>query len=107
VLSIIAAVVLIASNGQDGPPAGVLFSHRALRNARLLIQMRMLELREERLECLREALLRRLPPDLARPTATGTPNPAVKQSGALHATNFRSEDCSWVSTLHKRRRLTG
>ena len=38
-----------------------LFSRRALRQARLLIQMRMLQLRDERLECVRAALLRRLP----------------------------------------------
>jgi hypothetical protein len=41
-----------------------LYSRRALRRARLLIQMRMLQLRDERLECIREAILRRLPPDL-------------------------------------------
>lgn len=38
-----------------------LFSRRAMRRARLLIQMRLFELREERLECVREALRRRLP----------------------------------------------
>ena len=38
-----------------------LFSRRALRRARLLIQMRLFQLREERLECVREALHRRLP----------------------------------------------
>jgi hypothetical protein len=41
-----------------------LFSRRALRRARLLIQLRMLQLRDERLECVRDAILRRLPPDL-------------------------------------------
>jgi hypothetical protein len=41
-----------------------LYSRRALRRARLLIQMRMLQLRDERLECVREAILRRLPADL-------------------------------------------
>jgi hypothetical protein len=52
------------------PPAAMpltpeqLFSRRALRRARLLIQMRMLQLRDERLECVREAILRRLAPDL-------------------------------------------
>jgi hypothetical protein len=38
-----------------------LFSRRALRRARLLIEMRLLQLRDERLECVRQALLRRLP----------------------------------------------
>jgi hypothetical protein len=38
-----------------------IFSRRALRRARLLIQMRMMQLRDERLECVREALRRQLP----------------------------------------------
>jgi hypothetical protein len=38
-----------------------LYSRRALRRARLLIQMRLMELSDERLECVREALRRRLP----------------------------------------------
>jgi hypothetical protein len=38
-----------------------LFSRRALRRARLLIQMRVLQLRDQRLECIREALARQLP----------------------------------------------
>lgn len=41
-----------------------LFSRRALRRARLLIQMRVLQLRDERLECIREALRRQLPSPL-------------------------------------------
>ena len=41
-----------------------LFSRRALLRARLLIQMRLLELHEERLDCVRAAILRRLPPAL-------------------------------------------
>ncbi len=44
-----------------------LLSRRALLRARLLIQMRLMELREERLDCVRAAILRRLPPEL-RPT---------------------------------------
>jgi hypothetical protein len=77
-----------------------LFSRRAIRRARLLIQMRMLQLRDERLECVREAILRRLPPEL-RPTGSLAPN--VKQSGAVRAKNPRgalpleSEDCGWDS----------
>lgn len=38
-----------------------LLSRRALRQARLLIQMRVLQLQDERLECIRAALERRLP----------------------------------------------
>jgi hypothetical protein len=49
-----------------------LFSRRALRRARLLIQMRLLQLRDERLECVRAALLRQLPdalwPEVPSPT---------------------------------------
>ncbi|HVR48007.1 MAG TPA: hypothetical protein VMT95_15360 [Candidatus Binatia bacterium] len=47
-----------------------LYSRRALRRAKILIQMRMLQFREERLECVRAALLRQLPPALrpAEPT---------------------------------------
>jgi hypothetical protein len=41
-----------------------LFSRRALRRARVLIQMRLLQLHDERLECVRAALLRRLPVEL-------------------------------------------
>jgi hypothetical protein len=57
-----------------------LFSRRALRRARLLIQMRLLQLHDERLECVRAALLRRLPDALwpEEPTPTrGTPDVAT------------------------------
>jgi hypothetical protein len=80
--------------------ADELFSRRAMRQARLLIQLRLLQLRDERLECVREAILRRLPPEL-RPT--GSPAPAVKQSVAAAARKlggalpFESEDCGWDS----------
>jgi hypothetical protein len=57
-----------------------LFSRRALRRARLLIQMRVMQLRDERLECVRQALLRQLPaalwPEEPSPTR-GTPNAAA------------------------------
>ncbi len=45
------------------PPVSpdALYSRRALRRAKLLIQMRVMQLSEERLECIRAALLRRLP----------------------------------------------
>jgi hypothetical protein len=89
---------------------GDLFSKRALRRAQLIIQMRMLELREERLECVRRAILRRLPPEL-RPGWTGQSAKGVKQSSAPSATTPRSaisksEDCGWLSTQPKRRRRT-
>jgi hypothetical protein len=44
--------------------ADQLLSKRALRRAKLLIQLRLYELREERLQCVRAAILRRLPWDL-------------------------------------------
>lgn len=56
------------------------FSRRALRRARLLIQMRMLQLRDDRLECVREIILRRLPPDL-RPDEP-SPSPLRRKTNA-------------------------
>ena len=57
-----------------------LFSRRALRRAKLLIQMRMMQLRDEQLECIRAALLRRLPdalwPEVPSPSR-GTQNLAA------------------------------
>jgi len=74
------------------PPAaslrpGVMLSRRALRNARLLIEMRMLELRYERLECVRRAILRRLPPELRPASANERDDPLPSES----------EDCVWKS----------
>lgn len=50
-----------AEPSPGAPSPDELFSRRALRRARLLIQMRMMQLRAERLECIRQALLRQLP----------------------------------------------
>lgn len=91
-----------------------LFSRRAWQRARLLIELRMLELRERRLDCVRAAILRRLPPDLvfAAPFAPGKGGSAaeVKHSGAPRATHRsaleESEDCEWISRAVKRRRPT-
>jgi hypothetical protein len=47
-----------------------LYTQRALRRARLIIEMRLLQFRIERLECVRLAILRNLPPDL-RPAERG------------------------------------
>jgi hypothetical protein len=71
-LSILLAPRTAASPAPSARPAATspplspdaLYSRRALRRARLLIQMRMLQFREERLECVRAALLRQLPPAL-------------------------------------------
>lgn len=41
-----------------------LYSRRALHRARLLIQLRLLELHDARFACLRTAIVRRLPVDL-------------------------------------------
>jgi hypothetical protein len=53
-----------------------LLSRRALRRARLLLQMRVLQLRDERLECIRAALLRELPGMLRLPEPAATKAPA-------------------------------
>jgi hypothetical protein len=70
------AIVLAARPAASPSPASVspesLFSQRALRQARLIIQMRLLQLHDEQLECVREALLRRLPNALRPPQ----PSPA-------------------------------
>jgi hypothetical protein len=41
-----------------------LYSRRALRRARILLQLRLLQLREERLERIRQIIERRIPSDL-------------------------------------------
>jgi hypothetical protein len=74
------------SHPSASPSPGVvspdeLFSRRALRRARLLIQMRLLQLHEERLECIRAALLRQLP-DALWPEE---PSPSRGSSGAAAA----------------------
>jgi hypothetical protein len=98
---ILIAVLLAAAPGNAGSPAPSrstarpspapltpeeVFSRRALRRARLLIQMRMLQLRDERLECVREALRRQLP-DALWPEV---PSPARGSAGAAAA----AEHCS-------------
>jgi hypothetical protein len=46
------------------PIPGSIYSRRAIRRARLLIQMQMYELHKARLDRIREAIRRNLPPDL-------------------------------------------
>lgn len=46
------------------PLASPIYSKRALRRAKLLIQMQMFELRKARLDRVREAIRRNLPPEL-------------------------------------------
>lgn len=74
-----------AERASPSPSPGVvtadqLFSRRALRRARILIQMRLMQLHDERLECVRAALLRGLPESL-RPDV---PAP-VRDTGAAAA----------------------
>jgi hypothetical protein len=81
----------------DVAPSALL-SRRALRNARLLIQMRLLELRSERLECVRAAILRKLPAELIPP---GSHSDGAKQCKAAPGTYRRSypsysEVCGWL-----------
>jgi len=47
----------------DPPPAAVLYSRRALRRARTILQLKLLELRAERLERVRKAIERHVPID--------------------------------------------
>jgi hypothetical protein len=95
-IQLLALLAVLAAGAAPAPPAGAerpaerpsptalspdaLFSRRALRRARLLIQMRLLQLHEERVECVREALLRRLPaalwPEVPSPSR-GTPDAAT------------------------------
>lgn len=51
-----------------------LYARRALRRARLIIELRLLQLRDERLECVRQAILRNLPPDLRPPQGASEGN---------------------------------
>lgn len=53
-----------AAAGDRRPAASALYSARALRRARIILQLKMLELRAERLERVRKALERNLPVDL-------------------------------------------
>jgi len=114
-LSMTLSIVLIAAALAGGCPSprpsspsplpfDAVLGRRALQHARTLIQLRMLQLREERLECVREAILRRLPADLV-PEPTGSPEPVVKQSDASLAS--KNGDCKWTTLTHKRRALAG
>lgn len=71
--------------------ADELFSKRALRRARLLIQMRMFEFRKERLECVREALLRQLAPELR------DVGQAHNDTGRMDSANFKDRGCDFFS----------
>lgn len=46
------------------PSPEELYARRALRRTRLIIELRLLEFRKERLECVRRVIIRHLPPDL-------------------------------------------
>jgi hypothetical protein len=89
--------------------ADELFSRRAMRDARLLIQMRLLELREQRLECVRAAILRRLPADLV--PQGPTPDPAKHRNAAPgsygRSSLSGSEGCGWQSRAIRARASTG
>jgi hypothetical protein len=69
-----------ASSGPLASPSPhSLYSPKALRRARLLLQMRLLELHARRLACLRAAIERALSLELP---AEGAPADPVKQTGA-------------------------
>jgi hypothetical protein len=101
---------------QDRPAAGTapltpdeIYSRRALRRARLLIQMRVLELREERLACVERAIRRNLPSVLLVP---GGKDNAVKPSDSPGAISLgtrllaESETCAWISDRPPPRKRT-
>ena len=97
------------SAGPTDVAPSALLSRRALRNARLLIQMRLLELRSERLECVRSAILRRLPANLVPP---GSDSDGAKQCKATLGTYRRpypsyNEVCRWQLKALQHRRPTG
>lgn len=57
-------------------PAGVeLYSRRALRRARIILQLKLLELREEQLDRVRRAIQRRIPIDRLLNEPSPTPSP--------------------------------
>jgi len=70
-LTIVLAAPAIAKDKHPGgghhrpPQVDALYSARALRRARTIVQLRMLELREERLDCIRAVLQGRLPREFA------------------------------------------
>ncbi|MHB8433067.1 MAG: hypothetical protein ACYC8W_04175 [Candidatus Tyrphobacter sp.] len=79
VLAVITVVLLFSGATPRPRTPEELYARRALRRARLIIELRLLEFRKERLECVRSAILRNLPPDL-RPSGriaegTRTPDP--------------------------------
>lgn len=45
------------------PPVSVLYSRRALRSAKIILQLKLLELRSEHLERVRKALQKNIPVD--------------------------------------------
>ncbi|MBV9027071.1 MAG: hypothetical protein JO311_00515 [Candidatus Eremiobacteraeota bacterium] len=71
----------IAPSPLPSSPAA-LYSRRALRRAKLIIQMEMLQLRNERLDCIRAVLLRRLPEALRpqQPATSLTPSKMLAPS---------------------------
>ncbi len=95
-VSLLVAARPVASPSPSSAPAAAalplspdaLYSRRALRRAKLLIQMRMLQFREERLECVRAALVRQLPPAL-RPQEPTTWTAAANACLPPSATFFR------------------
>lgn len=61
-----------AHRARPAPSPEDLYSRRALRRARLVIELRLLQFRLERLECIRRAILANLPPDLRPRARKGT-----------------------------------
>ncbi|HEY1883443.1 MAG TPA: hypothetical protein VGG51_10435 [Candidatus Cybelea sp.] len=97
-LSVLVGLASPASGGAGRPPAhaspeplsaDALFSRRALRRARLLIQMRVMQLRDERLECIRAVLERRLPGALWQEVPSASRGAADARAGVEECEGMR------------------
>jgi hypothetical protein len=62
-------------HAQPAPAANAIYSRRALREARTILQLKLLELRSERLERARKVIERRLPLDELFKEPPGAPVP--------------------------------
>jgi hypothetical protein len=86
---------------------GEIYSRRALRRARLLIQMQMLELREQRLECVERAIRRNLPAVLRDPAGKDNAVKPEDSRDVIYRSNrllYESETCAWMSDRPRRPR---
>ncbi len=92
------------------PTAADLFSRRALRRARIILQLKMLELRAERLDRVRKAIEQGIPiDDLLKDEMTGgrcgareTMSKRSRSISGWHAFHWMEESSTWVYPLRPR-----